>query len=76
MLENEVVPYRTKSVIVSGNYALQPNRYLSMEGAEFGHTTLSSGIQPDSYALHLTNRLEVNIFPVSDWKFQWSLLGI
>lgn len=73
MLENEVVPYRTKSVIVSGNYALQPNRYLSMEGTEhFGHTTLSSGIQPDSYALHLTNRLEVNIFPVSDWKFQWS----
>lgn len=73
MLENEVVPYRTKSVIVSGNYALQPNRYLSMEGTEhFGHTTLSSSIQSDSYALHLTNRLEVNIFPVSDWKFQWS----
>lgn len=73
MLENEVVPYRTKSVIVSSNYALQPNRYLSMEGTEhFGHTTLSSGIQPNSYALHLTNRLDVNIFPASAWKFQWS----
>lgn len=59
--------------IVSSNYALQPNRYLSMEETEhFGHTTLSSGIQPNSYALHLTNRLDVNIFPASAQKFQWS----
>ena len=59
--------------MVSGNYALQPNRYLSIEGAErFGHTTLSSGIQPDSHAMTLTNQFDVNIFPAAAWKFQWS----
>lgn len=73
MLEEEVTPYQNKSVMVSGNYALQPNRYLSIEGAErFGHTTLSSGIQPDSHAMTLTNQFDVNIFPAAAWKFQWS----
>lgn len=73
MLEEEVVPYQTQSVTVSGNYALQPNRYLSIEGTErFNHTTLSSGILPDSYAIHLNNRIDVNVFPSPHWKFQWS----
>lgn len=73
MLEEEVIPYQTKSVLLSGNYALQPNRYLSIEGTErFGHTTLCSGIQPNSYTTNLTNQLDVNVFPSTTWKFQWS----
>lgn len=73
MLEEDIVPYQTNSVVVTGNYALQPNRYISIEGSErFGHTTLSSGIMSDSYAYNLVNKLDINIFPASLWKFKWS----
>lgn len=73
MMNNQVTPYSTRSIVVSGNYALQPNRFISIEGSErFGHTTLSSPLLLTYRAYNLIDKLDVNLFPSQAWQVKCS----